>query len=101
MTARVLIIDDADLDRVAAVLARFIPDNFEGVTPEEQESLERFSEAVDRRDFDEVEPGKVVYLPPASVTHLPSGEIVVPASLFPAPTIRAADGTPRPARSRR
>lgn len=79
MTLRIFMIDDADLDRVATLLAELLPDE---LAPETRAALERFSEAIDQFDPRELAPEPT-------------------PNLFPPPTITGPDGIAWPMRARR
>jgi hypothetical protein len=84
MTLRTITLDADDLDKVAELLARHVPDD---VVEAERDALQRFSDAID---------GKVVQWPIVRRTFV---EVI--GGLFPFPTVIGPDGAAHLARSRR
>jgi hypothetical protein len=111
MTIRTITLDADDLDRVAAFLARILPDEIDEA---DRAALERFADAIDYS-----KPGRITYLRPGEVLarDLTDYEIAEPIrrkiadlfgkfiksgdDLFPEPTVIGPDGAAHPARSRR
>jgi hypothetical protein len=81
MILRTITLDADDLDRVAAFIARILPDEIDEA---DRAALERFADAIDAAKPIEGDP--IIPWPPV---------------LFPFPTVIGPDGAAHPARSRR
>jgi hypothetical protein len=102
MTLRTITLDADDLDRVAAFLARILPDE---IDDDDHAALERFADAID-----DPKPARITYLRPGEVL---ARDLAEPLrrkiadlfgkfdDLFPEPTVIGPDGAAHPARSRR
>jgi hypothetical protein len=96
MTLRTITLDADDLDRVAAFIARLLPDEIDEA---DRAALERFADAIDLvrdlADYDLAEPIR------RKIADL-FGKFINPGDdLFPEPTVIGPDGAAHPARSRR